>query len=132
MTCVCLLSSPLQMLGGWLVTILVSAGAASILVLVALFVLLRNNVHATVFWNEIVLEKITNFVMDRSKEERILNSVSYNAIKGNPQSVLDCIDDYCSKKEWAMNVGDEKGRGGGAERDQERWGCQLLWISPKP
>lgn len=97
------------MLGGWLVTILVSAGTASILVVVALFVLLRNNVHATIFWNEIVLEKITNFVMDRSKEERILNSVSYNAIRGNPQSVLDCIDNYCSKNEWAMNVGDEKG-----------------------
>ncbi|XP_053135355.1 catechol O-methyltransferase [Hemicordylus capensis] len=97
------------MLGGWLLTILVSAGVGSVLVVVALFVLLRNNVYAIIFWNEIVLEKITNFVMDQSKEQRILNSVSYNAVKGSPESVMDCIDKYCSQKEWAMNVGDEKG-----------------------
>ncbi|XP_020661123.2 catechol O-methyltransferase [Pogona vitticeps] len=97
------------MLENWIVTILVSVGVGSVLFMVALFVLLRNNAHANIFWNELVLEKITNFVMDQSKEQRILNSVSYNAIKGDAESVLDCIDKYCSQKEWAMNVGDEKG-----------------------
>ncbi|CAI5797343.1 catechol O-methyltransferase [Podarcis lilfordi] len=98
-----------KMLEGWILTILVSVGVGSLLFMVALVILLRNNIHATMFWNEIVLEKITNFVMDQSKEQRILNSVSYNAVKGDPESVLDCIDNYCSQKEWAMNVGDEKG-----------------------
>ncbi|XP_042297494.1 catechol O-methyltransferase isoform X2 [Sceloporus undulatus] len=97
------------MLENWILTILVSVGVGSILFMVALFVLLKNNVHANIFWNEIVLEKITNFVMDQSKEQRILNSVSYNAVRGDPENVLDCIDKYCSQKEWAMNVGDEKG-----------------------
>ncbi|XP_060104927.1 catechol O-methyltransferase [Heteronotia binoei] len=97
------------MIENYIVTILVSIAVGSVLVLVALVKLVRTNIHANMFWNEIVLEKITNFVMDQSKEQRILNSVSYNAIKGNPQSVLDCIDKYCSKCEWAMNVGDEKG-----------------------
>ncbi|XP_063000479.1 catechol O-methyltransferase [Elgaria multicarinata webbii] len=97
------------MLENWILTIVVSVGVGSVLFMVALFVLVRNNAHATIFWNEIVLEKITNFVMDQSKEQRILNSVTYNAIKGDPESVLDCIDKYCSQKEWAMNVGDEKG-----------------------
>ncbi|XP_062814607.1 catechol O-methyltransferase isoform X2 [Anolis carolinensis] len=98
-----------DMLDNWILTALVSIGVGSLLFVVALFVLLRNNVHANIFWNEIVLEKITNFVMDQSKEQRILNSVSYNAVKGDPESVLNCIDSYCSKSEWAMNVGDEKG-----------------------
>ncbi|XP_063313105.1 catechol O-methyltransferase-like [Pelobates fuscus] len=43
------------------------------------------------------------------KEHRILNYVLKNAVRGNPQSVVDTIDHYCSQKEWAMNVGDEKG-----------------------
>nr|XP_060641845.1 catechol O-methyltransferase isoform X2 [Anolis sagrei ordinatus] len=85
------------MLDNWILTALVSIGVGSLLFVVALFVLLRNNVHAKIFWNEIVLERITNFVMDQSKEQRILNSVSYNAVKGDPESVLNCIDAYCSK-----------------------------------
>ncbi|KAM6423182.1 catechol O-methyltransferase isoform 1-T5 [Liasis olivaceus] len=97
------------MLENWILTILVSVGVGSILVLVAAFMLVKHNVYAKIFWNEIVLEKITNFVMDQSKEQRILNTVSYNAVKGDPESVMKCIDKYCSQYEWAMNVGDEKG-----------------------
>ncbi|KAE8634783.1 hypothetical protein XENTR_v10002437 [Xenopus tropicalis] len=47
--------------------------------------------------------------MAQSKEQRILDFVQQNAVHGDPQSVIDHIDEYCSKKEWAMNVGDEKG-----------------------
>ncbi|XP_006875908.1 PREDICTED: catechol O-methyltransferase [Chrysochloris asiatica] len=47
--------------------------------------------------------------MGNSKEDRILRHVQQCARPGNPESVLDAIDTYCSQKEWAMNVGDEKG-----------------------
>ncbi|KAM9330865.1 catechol O-methyltransferase-like [Gastrophryne carolinensis] len=47
--------------------------------------------------------------MAESKERRILEFVQQNAVRGDPQSVVDTIDKYCSQKEWAMNVGDEKG-----------------------
>ncbi|XP_056408309.1 catechol O-methyltransferase A-like [Hyla sarda] len=47
--------------------------------------------------------------MAQTKEQRILEFVKQNATKGDPQSVVDQIDKYCSLKEWAMNVGDEKG-----------------------
>lgn len=47
--------------------------------------------------------------MNQSKEQRILNFVLQNAVRGDPCSVVDAIDKYCSQKEWAMNVGDEKG-----------------------
>ncbi|KAM4808510.1 catechol O-methyltransferase-like [Rhinophrynus dorsalis] len=47
--------------------------------------------------------------MAQIKEQRILDFVLQNAVRGDPQSVVDNIDEYCSKREWAMNVGDEKG-----------------------
>ncbi|KAM9281542.1 catechol O-methyltransferase isoform 2-T2 [Morus bassanus] len=72
-------------------------------------VLIRKNGSAALIWNEIIREKITNFIMNQSKEQRILNFVLQNAVRGDPCSVLDAIDKYCSQKEWAMNVGDEKG-----------------------
>lgn len=74
-----------------------------------LFVLIRNNGLAAILWNELVLERIADFFMGLTKEQRILNYVLQNAVKGDPQSVLDTIDKYCYEKEWAMNVGDEKG-----------------------
>ncbi|KAJ0068338.1 hypothetical protein NL108_005929, partial [Boleophthalmus pectinirostris] len=40
---------------------------------------------------------------------RILHAVQKNATRGDPCSVVKAIDDYCRHKEWAMNVGDEKG-----------------------
>lgn len=47
--------------------------------------------------------------MAGEKEKRILEFVKQNAVRGDPQSVVDHIDKYCIQKEWAMNVGDEKG-----------------------
>ncbi|XP_069476087.1 catechol O-methyltransferase-like [Ambystoma mexicanum] len=47
--------------------------------------------------------------MADTKEQRILNYVLQNAVRGDPQSVIDAIDKYCGEKEWAMHVGDEKG-----------------------
>ncbi|XP_078522448.1 catechol O-methyltransferase-like [Lissotriton helveticus] len=74
-----------------------------------LFVLIRNNDLAAILWNELVLERIADFFMCLTKEERIRDYVLQNAVKGDPQSVIDTIDKYCYEKEWAMNVGDEKG-----------------------
>lgn len=61
-------------------------------------------------WNEFVLQPLYNLLMGDSKEQRILRHVLQHAAAGDPQSVLDAIDAYCSQKEWAMNVGDKKGQ----------------------
>ncbi|KAM8961993.1 catechol O-methyltransferase-like [Pelodytes ibericus] len=47
--------------------------------------------------------------MAQLKEHRILDFVLKNGVRGDPQSIVDNIDTYCSQKEWAMNVGDTKG-----------------------
>lgn len=61
-------------------------------------------------WNEFVLQPVYNLLMGGSKEQRILSYVLQHAAAGDPQSVLDAIDTYCSRREWAMNVGDKKGQ----------------------
>jgi hypothetical protein len=43
-------------------------------------------------------------------ERRLLRHVKANAQKGNPQSVLDVIDDWCWSSQWMMNVGNRKGQ----------------------
>ncbi|XP_069476139.1 catechol O-methyltransferase [Ambystoma mexicanum] len=74
-----------------------------------LALLIRSNSLAAILWNELVLENFRNLFMWQTKEQRILDYVLRNATKGVPQSVVDAIDKYCGEKEWAMNVGDEKG-----------------------
>ncbi|KMS94527.1 hypothetical protein BVRB_020520, partial [Beta vulgaris subsp. vulgaris] len=44
-----------------------------------------------------------------SKEQECLNYVQAHAKKGDPESVLNAIDEFCSKN-WMMNVGDVKGQ----------------------
>ncbi|XP_032167408.1 catechol O-methyltransferase isoform X1 [Mustela erminea] len=61
-------------------------------------------------WNELVLQPLYNLFMGDTKEQRILRHVLQHAVAGDPQSVLEAIDTYCSQKEWAMNVGDKKGQ----------------------
>lgn len=78
-------------------------------VLLLFVVLIRKNAAAALIWHEIIREKIINFIMNQSKEQRILDFVLQNAVRGDPCSVMDAIDKYCSQKEWAMNVGNEKG-----------------------
>ncbi|ELK09816.1 Catechol O-methyltransferase [Pteropus alecto] len=61
------------------------------------------------YWNELVLNTIYTLLMDETKEQRILRYVLQHAVAGDPESVLETIDTYCSQKEWAMCVGSRKG-----------------------
>nr|XP_054097845.1 catechol O-methyltransferase isoform X3 [Callithrix jacchus] len=63
-----------------------------------------------IVWSECVLQPIRNLFMGDTKEQRILHHVLQHAERGNAQSVLEAIDTYCEQKEWAMNVGDKKGK----------------------
>ncbi|XP_012510441.1 PREDICTED: catechol O-methyltransferase [Propithecus coquereli] len=82
------------------------------LVLLALLVLLLRRHWGlwVIFWYELVLQPFCNLLMGDTKEQRILRHVLQHAESGNPKSVLEAIDAYCSQKEWAMNVGDKKGQ----------------------
>ncbi|KAM4707903.1 catechol O-methyltransferase-like isoform 1-T6 [Discoglossus pictus] len=80
-----------------------------LLLVFLLFILCRlNSGLAKIYWYEST-QALKNLFMAQTKEQRILQFVLENAVKGDPQSVVDNIDKYCSKTEWAMNVGDQKG-----------------------
>ncbi|XP_055466294.1 catechol O-methyltransferase isoform X3 [Psammomys obesus] len=63
-----------------------------------------------IFWFENVQQPVYDLLMGDTKEQRILRHVKQHAKPGDPQSVLEAIDAYCSQKEWAMNVGATKGQ----------------------
>lgn len=42
-------------------------------------------------------------------EQKLLEYVLTNAEDSNPQSVINCIDEFCWKHHWMMHIGDEKG-----------------------
>ncbi|KAK7907491.1 hypothetical protein WMY93_016103 [Mugilogobius chulae] len=80
-----------------------------------LYILYRWMIPATVrqalvlMWHDVLLEMLMNRITGSTRPQRILRAVQKNATRGNPCSVVKAIDDYCRHKEWAMNVGDEKG-----------------------
>ncbi|XP_053557898.1 catechol O-methyltransferase isoform X2 [Bombina bombina] len=78
------------------------------IVVVLIVFLSRHSGIAKIYLCQII-SGVKDKFMAQNKEERILQFVMQNAVRGDPQSVVDNIDKYCSQKEWAMNVGDQKG-----------------------
>lgn len=85
----------------------------------------------SISWFEYIQQPICNLLMGDTKEQRILSHVQQHAKLGDPESVLEAIDTYCSQKEWAMNVGDVKGMRPrrGLDMGTMNWGWQFLQKS---
>ncbi|XP_006013444.1 catechol O-methyltransferase A [Latimeria chalumnae] len=71
--------------------------------------LARRNATLTILWHDWIDEKLRNWLTGSSRPERILKYMQKAAVRGNAESVVNAIDEFCNKQEWAMNVGDEKG-----------------------
>ncbi|XP_023567376.1 catechol O-methyltransferase isoform X2 [Octodon degus] len=90
--------------------LLLAATSLGVALLAFLLILRRWGwVLLLIIFFERVLQPIRNLIMGNTKEERILHHVQQHAKPGDPQSVLEAIDTYCSQKEWAMNLGNTKG-----------------------
>ncbi|CAH2295590.1 Catechol O-methyltransferase [Pelobates cultripes] len=74
-----------------------------------LYITYKRNRGMTKIYMQEIWQTIKNVFLCQSKEQRVLAFVQKNAVRGDPQSVIDNIDKYCSQREWAMNVGDQKG-----------------------
>ncbi|XP_072271778.1 catechol O-methyltransferase-like [Pyxicephalus adspersus] len=87
--------------------LLLAAGALFIFIL---YIVLHGQRRAVarIYYNEVTIS-FKDLFMSETKEQRVLQFVLQNAIRGDPKSVIDNIDKYCSQREWAMNVGDQKG-----------------------
>ncbi|XP_040261200.1 catechol O-methyltransferase A-like isoform X2 [Bufo bufo] len=90
---------------------------ATVLTLVAVLVCVvslvvwrvRTNADWALWWHDNYLERIRDFLTGTTRPVRILQHVQRSAKQGDALSVITAIDSYCSKVEWAMNVGDKKG-----------------------
>ncbi|XP_069033889.1 catechol O-methyltransferase A [Embiotoca jacksoni] len=71
--------------------------------------LVRSNSSLTLLWNDVLLETALDLLKGTTRPRRLLQAVSLNAVRGDPDSVVTAIDHFCTHTEWAMNVGDEKG-----------------------
>ncbi|XP_020489487.1 catechol O-methyltransferase B isoform X1 [Labrus bergylta] len=60
-------------------------------------------------WHDVIVERMLDTLTQSTRPQRLLNAVQKNATRGDPRSVVKAIDQFCRQKEWAMNVGDEKG-----------------------
>ncbi|KAM5193796.1 catechol O-methyltransferase-like [Mantella aurantiaca] len=98
--------APLKMLD--LCTVLLLAAGALFIYILYTVLHHQRRAYARIICNEIII-RIKDFFLNQTKEQRVLQFVVENAVRGDPQSVLDHIDKYCNQREWAMNVGDKKG-----------------------
>ncbi|XP_041802358.1 catechol O-methyltransferase A [Chelmon rostratus] len=71
--------------------------------------LVQSNSTLALLWYDVVLEMMLNLLTGTTRPQRLLQAVSINAVRGDPDSVIKAIDHFCKHSEWAMNVGDEKG-----------------------
>ncbi|XP_041748989.2 catechol O-methyltransferase B-like isoform X2 [Coregonus clupeaformis] len=60
-------------------------------------------------WHDVIVERTLDTLTRTSRPQRLLKAVQRKATVGDPQSVITAIDHFCRHREWAMNVGDEKG-----------------------
>ncbi|XP_043924637.1 catechol O-methyltransferase-like isoform X2 [Protopterus annectens] len=84
---------------------------ASLGILLLAFALLKKIRYdmLVVLWHAFIVKSIINFFKGNTREQRLLDFALKTATRGDPQSVINAIDQYCSQTEWAMNIGDEKG-----------------------
>ncbi|XP_077140224.1 catechol O-methyltransferase A-like [Ranitomeya variabilis] len=69
----------------------------------------RTDGEWALWWHDNYLERIRDFLSGTTRPMRILHYVQRSAKYGDVLSVISAIDSFCSKVEWAMNVGDKKG-----------------------
>lgn len=94
----------------WTCLYVCAGGAAVLYVLYRLVVRsVQCNPDLALLWHDVILERILNRLTGLTRPQRILRAIQKNATRGDPRSVVKAIDVYCKEKEWAMNVGDEKG-----------------------
>ncbi|XP_056293418.1 catechol O-methyltransferase B [Pseudoliparis swirei] len=96
----------------WLTLLYSCAGGAALLYALYRWVIptvVKIHPELTLLWHDKIVEWILDRVTRSTRPQRLLGAVQKNATRGDPRSVIQAIDDYCKNKEWAMNVGDEKG-----------------------
>ncbi|XP_068104711.1 catechol O-methyltransferase A-like isoform X1 [Hyperolius riggenbachi] len=86
-----------------------SLGAVFLCLLLFVVWKVRTSGEWALWWHDNLLERLKDFLTGTTRPVRMLQFVQRYAKAGDAASVISAIDTFCSKVEWAMNVGDKKG-----------------------
>ncbi|XP_069503610.1 catechol O-methyltransferase-like isoform X5 [Ambystoma mexicanum] len=62
------------------------------------------------WWHDKWYQKFLDVTTGQTRPERMLEYLQKNGTRGDAASVVETIDHFCGTVEWAMNVGDQKGK----------------------
>lgn len=96
----------------WLTLIYICVGGAALLYALYRWIIpavVQYHGGLAILWHEMIVEPLLDTLTQSTRPQRVLSAVQKNATRGDPRSVVKAIDQFCRRKEWAMNVGDEKG-----------------------
>ncbi|KAM4613495.1 catechol O-methyltransferase B [Polymixia lowei] len=96
----------------WLTLVYSCAGGAAVLYILYRWLIptaVQYHGALSLIWHDVIVERLLDTLTQTTRPQRLLSAVQKNATRGDPGSVVKAIDHFCRSKEWAMNVGDEKG-----------------------
>lgn len=76
-----------------------------------LTLIIRYRYYFVLFYRAVLVRTWKDCVTGLSREERAYQYVLTHAIPGDPESILDAFDVWCSKVEFISNIGPKKGEG---------------------
>lgn len=74
-----------------------------------LTLLIRYRFYFALFYRAVLVRLWKDCVTGLSREERAYQYVLTHATPGDPDSILDTFDEWCSKVEYISNIGPKKG-----------------------
>ncbi|XP_026872608.2 transmembrane O-methyltransferase homolog [Electrophorus electricus] len=88
---------------------MVSAAIGLAFLPLLLTLLIRYRYYFVLFYRAVLLRWVQDLVTGISREERVYQYVLTHAIPGDPDSILDTFDDWCTKVEFISHIGPKKG-----------------------
>ncbi|XP_075041680.1 catechol O-methyltransferase B-like isoform X2 [Mixophyes fleayi] len=92
-----------------MLAVVLTLGAVLVSAILLVVWRVRTNGEWALWWHDNYLERLRDLLSGTTRPVRMLRYVQRYAKYGDALSVISAVDSYCSKVEWAMNVGDKKG-----------------------
>lgn len=89
---------------------MVSPAIALAFVPLLLTLIIKYRYYFVLFYRAVLVRIWKDCVTGLSREERAFQYVLTNSTPGDPDSILDAFDYWCSKVEFISNIGPKKGR----------------------
>lgn len=88
---------------------MVSPAIALAFLPLVLTLLIRYRYYFVLFYRAVLVRVWRDCRTGLSREERVFQYVLTHATAGDPESILDAFDTWCSKVEFISNIGPKKG-----------------------